>query len=127
MLRLLSSFSVSRFDLERRFKYREERRMNLLLRKRRTIKCVLRKHVCYSAFFRRSGEAYFFVHSCAVLKEVSGEFTISTAMGFTKGSAGLGSDNSCIMVNRTLLIVRAADQLFLMVSRQMMPLELILQ
>lgn len=48
-------------------------------------------------------------------------------MGFTKGSAGLGSDKSCIIVSSTLLIVRAADQLFLMVSRQIMPLELILQ
>ena len=40
---------------------------------------------------------------------------------------GFGSANSCIIVSNTLLIVNAGDQLLLMVSRQIIPLELILQ
>ena len=86
----------------------------------------------------KSGEAYFLVHSWAVLKYVSGAVNISWAIGFTRGSAielkemkkeipGFGSESNCIIVNKTLLIVKAADQLFLIVSKQITPFELILQ
>ena len=44
-----------------------------------------------------------------------------------KEISGFGSESNCIIVNKTLLIVKAADQLFLIVSKQITPFELILQ
>jgi hypothetical protein len=71
--------------------------------------------------------AYRLVHSLAVSSWRALSSLSSLAISATKGSLGLGSVRSELIDSSTLAMVRAGDQLSLSTSRQMAPLELMLQ
>merc|ERR1711915_857436 len=70
--------------------------------------------------------AYFWVHSFACWRYLALSFLKSFAISGTRGSSGLGSQSSEQMDNRTLEMVRAGDHWDLKMSRQMLPLLLML-
>ena len=71
--------------------------------------------------------AYFETHSAASLSCFIGSDFSSCAISGTRGSSGLGSFNSDVMLRSTLLIVSAGDHCALRMSRQMLPLAFTLQ
>jgi len=70
--------------------------------------------------------AYFWVHSLACWRYLELSFLKSFAISGTSGSSGLGSQSREQMDNRTLEMVRAGDHCDLKMSKQMLPLLLML-